>query len=231
MGHSSTMQQIVPNIKVQVPQMLFLKDPDSTPLGKRIVKNAIEQIRLLGFEAFTFKKLGLCIGSPESTIYRYFENKHKLLLYLTNWYWSWLEYKLILATINVSDPQQRLSNAIKVVTQPVTQDSDFSHINETLLHSIVISESTKAYLTKEIKEENSLGCFGAYKRLVNQISEIIIEINPDFLHPHTLVSTIIEGTHLQSYFSEHLPSLTDCKKNEGDETEFFTQMAFGLICK
>ena len=35
-------------------------------------------INELGFEAFTFKKLGINIESPESSIYRYFENKHTL---------------------------------------------------------------------------------------------------------------------------------------------------------
>ena len=225
------MQDLLPNINIKVPENLYLKDPDSTSLGRRIVENAIEQIHMLGFEAFTFKKLGICIGSPESTVYRYFENKHKLLLYMVNWYWSWLEYRVLFATTNISEPKEKLIKAIQVVTETVTQDSDFSHINETLLHRIVICESTKAFLTKDIERENDQGCFSAYKRLVNHISANVLEINPDFSHPNTLVSTIIEGSHMQSYFSEHLPSITDCSENKGDVTRFFTQMAFALICK
>lgn len=35
-----------------------------------------------GYEAFTFKKLAEDIGTTEAGIYRYFENKYKLLVYL-----------------------------------------------------------------------------------------------------------------------------------------------------
>ncbi len=223
------MHNLPGNIRIQIPEELYLKDPDSTELGKRIIQYSIEMIHELGFEAFTFRKLGNKIGSPESTIYRYFENKHKLLVYLINWYWSWLEYKLVFSTANLRGAQKRLKSAIKVITEEVNQDSNFFHINESLLHQIVISESTKAFLTKEIDEENKLGYFRAYKRLCHRISEMVLEIEPKFPHPHTLVSTIIEGSHLQKYFSVHLPSLTDCGKNNNNETKFFTQMAFSLL--
>jgi AcrR family transcriptional regulator len=223
------MHRLVGNLNVQIPEQLFLKDPNSTELGRRIVQNSIELVHEIGFDAFTFKKLGLRIGSPESTIYRYFENKHKLLVYLINWYWGWLEYRLVFATVNVEDPKERLEKSIRVVTEQVTEDSDFLHINEILLHQIVLAESTKAYLTKEIDEENKQGYFKAYRRLINRITETVLEIKPTFEHPHTLVSTIIEGAHVQSYFSMHLPALTDCAKNKGHETEFFTQMAASLL--
>ena len=36
-------------------------------------------IDALGFEDFTFKKLGQEIGSNESSVYRYFDSKHKLI--------------------------------------------------------------------------------------------------------------------------------------------------------
>ncbi len=223
------MHGLLGSLKIQIPAQLYLKDPDSTELGRRMVQHGIELIHEIGFDAFTFKKLGVRIGSPESTVYRYFENKHMLLVYLINWYWSWQEYRLVFATVNLEDPKARLAKAIKVVTEQVNQDSNFTHINETLLHQIVISESTKAFLTKEVDEENKLGYFRAYKRLINRISETVVEIEPNFKHPHTMVTTILEGAHLQSYFSVHLPSLTDCSQNSGDETEFFTQMAFSLL--
>jgi hypothetical protein len=50
-----------------------LKDPRQTELGKSIVKNGIYMIAELGFEEMNFKKLGKAIGSPEASIYRYFE--------------------------------------------------------------------------------------------------------------------------------------------------------------
>ena len=80
-----------------------------------IVHSIIVLIDSLGFEEFTFKKLGLEIGYPESTVHRYFENKHKILLYLTMWYWSWLEYRLVFSTINIYSPEERLDTAIKLL--------------------------------------------------------------------------------------------------------------------
>ncbi len=78
-------------LKFKVTEKLYLKDPEKSELGKSIVKNAIELIFEIGFEHFTFKKLATKIGSTEATIYRYFSSKHKLLTYILNWYWSYLE--------------------------------------------------------------------------------------------------------------------------------------------
>jgi len=74
------------NIKINVSSELYIKNPDSSELGQRIISDSIHLIDELGFESFTFKKLSNKISSPESSIYRYFENKHTLLLYLVNWY-------------------------------------------------------------------------------------------------------------------------------------------------
>ena len=45
---------------------LYTKNPESSVLGQKIVSKSIEMIDALGFEDFTFKKLGLEIGSNES---------------------------------------------------------------------------------------------------------------------------------------------------------------------
>ena len=77
------MQDLLANIKIQVNPKTYVKDPETSDLGKKIIKNSILLIDEIGFEEFTFKKLGEKIGSNESSIYRYFENKHKLLVYLS----------------------------------------------------------------------------------------------------------------------------------------------------
>ncbi|MFT5777237.1 MAG: AcrR family transcriptional regulator, partial [Crocinitomicaceae bacterium] len=66
-------------VHINVSDELFVRNPDSTELGRKIITNSISLINELGFELFTFKKLGERIGSPESSIYRYFESKHTLL--------------------------------------------------------------------------------------------------------------------------------------------------------
>ena len=139
--------------------MFFLKDPDSSELGKRIVEHSILLIDEIGFEGFTFKKLGERIGSNESSIYRYFENKHKLLVYLTSWYWGWLEYQLVFATNSIADPQEKLKQAIAIVTKTTVEDHSYRHINEVLLNKIVVNESSKSFLTKEVDEREQTRLF------------------------------------------------------------------------
>lgn len=222
------MQQLLLNLKISVPEKLYVKDPESSILGKRIVKNSIILIDQLGFEEFTFKKLGNHIGSNESSIYRYFENKHKLLLYLTNWYWGWTEYRLVFSTAALNDPKQKLQQALEVVTQVVKEDSNFSHINEVLLSKIIISEYSKSYLTKEVDSENKEGYFLIYKRLVIRLREILHDVNPSYPYPASLASTVLEGTLHQHFLKEHFTSITDC----GDTispTDYFTHLVHNTL--
>ncbi len=216
-------------LKIKINENIYLKDPETSELGLRIVTKSIDMIDGLGFECFTFRKLGVEIGSNEASIYRYFENKHKLLLYLTNWYWSWMDYRLMIGLANIASPKERLHIAIKMLTEEVSEDSNFSHINEVKLHRIVINESAKAYLTKEVDQENKVGAFRGYKKLVANISDIILEINASYKYSHMLVSTIVEGAHLQRFFADHLPNLTDVVKGEDAITEFYTELVFKAI--
>ena len=97
----------VPLVQIQIDERFFTKDPCGSGLGKKIIEHSIELIDTLGFEAFTFAKLAEKIGCTEASIYRYFENKHKLLVYHLTWYWRWLEYRLMLATTNNELPRSR----------------------------------------------------------------------------------------------------------------------------
>ena len=96
------------------------------------------------------------------------------------------------------------------------------------LHSIVINESPKAYLTKEVDEDNKEGAFLSYKRFCRQIASIIKEINPDYPYPTSLISTAVEAAHHQNFFSEHLPSLTEVDNGNKEEINAFLK---GLIFK
>ena len=75
------------SLSFRVNEKIYVRDPEGTELGRQMVKRAIDLIYDLGFEAFTFKKLALQMNTTEATIYRYFENKHRLLLYIISWYW------------------------------------------------------------------------------------------------------------------------------------------------
>ena len=64
------------NIRISLNPGLYLKDPQESDLGRRIIKHSILLLEELGFEQFNFKKLAEAMGSTEASIYRYFENKH-----------------------------------------------------------------------------------------------------------------------------------------------------------
>ncbi|NAS29530.1 TetR family transcriptional regulator [Flavobacteriaceae bacterium R38] len=224
------MHRILSELKIKVNEKIYLKDPESSDLGKKVIENSISMIYELGFENFTFKKLGEKIGSNESSIYRYFENKHKLLLYLTSWYWGWVEYKLVFATHSISDPELKLKVALEMVTKTTEKDSTFSHINEVLLNKIIISEYSKSYLTKEVDSENKEGFFAIYKRLINRLSEMVSELNPDYPYAKSLMSTVVEGALHQHFLKEHFNSITDCDASL-TPTSFFTDLVFSTLKK
>ena len=216
-------------IGIKVNDKVFLKDPESSDLGRSILEGGIDLIDEIGFEAFTFRKLAFKIGSTEASVYRYFESKQRLLIYLSCWYWRWLDYKLVLATTNIESAEERLKRAIAVLVRQVEEDSNFSHINEVKLNRIIISESSKAFLNKHVDEENKDGFFRDYKELVQRVSNIIVEINPSYKYPNMLVSTLIEGAHLQRYFGDHLPRLTNVIDGEDAVTDFCSQTVFKVI--
>jgi len=204
------MINLLSNLKISVPDKIYIKDPESSALGKRIIEHSILLIDEIGFDSFTFKKLGQKIGSNESSIYRYFESKHKLLLYLSSWYWAWIEYQLVFATHSVSDPNEKLDKAIEIVTRTIKEDSNFSHINEVVLNRIIINENSKSYLTKEVDVENKEGYFVVYKRLITRLSDMILMINSKYSYASSLASTIVESSLHQHFLKEHFQSMTNC---------------------
>lgn len=205
-------------LRIKMNEALFLRNPESSELGKNILKHGVQLIHKAGFEAFTFKKLAEEIGTTEASIYRYFENKHKLLVYLTAWYWGWLEFQISFHTNNLKDPTVKLKRVIKLLAAAVEDDEQTDYLNESLLHQIIIAEGSKAYLTKQVSEDNKQHFFKPYKDLCAVIGTIILECNPKYKYPKSLASTIIEMAHFQNFFMNNLPSLTDFGKTK-EETE------------
>lgn len=203
-------------LQIKMNEKLFVKNPEATELGKKIILHSVQLIHEDGFEAFTFKKLAKAIGTTEAGIYRYFENKHRLLMYITAWYWSWLEYQVTFHTNNISDPVVKLKKTIALLATPIDDNVTTSYVNEKMLHQIIISDGSKAYLTKKVSEDNKDHLFKPYKDLCAKIGDIILECKPDYRYPKSLSSTIIEMAHLQNFFMNHLPSLTDFGKEKND---------------
>ena len=224
------MNEILPSFKFIIPDKIYIKDPETSELGKKIIENSILLIDEIGFDTFTFKKLGIKISSNESSIYRYFESKHHILVYLFVWYWAWREYHLIFETHNVLNSEEKLKKALTLISRPSKYDSNFSHINEVILNKIMISENSKVYLTKMVDSENKEGYFSAYKRVIYRLRDIILEVNPNYIFASSLASTIIEGSLHQHYLKEHFKTITDCcTEKDLTPSDFFIDLTFTTL--
>ncbi|MCB0474999.1 MAG: TetR/AcrR family transcriptional regulator [Flavobacteriaceae bacterium] len=217
------MDNLLSNFKIEVPDGIYLKDPHTSELGKRIIEQSIKLISSEGFECFNFKKLGHQIGSNESSVYRYFESKHHLLMYLTSWYWVWMEYQLVLETYALKNVEERLKKGVEIITRIPDNDSNFEHIDENLLNQIIINESSKSYLTSNVDSENQEGLFKPYKQIVKRFAEIISTYNPDYKYPLSLSNAIIEGALQQHFFRQHFKTITNCD-NKTSVTVFYTDL-------
>lgn len=196
-----------------VSQTLYLRDPLGSPLGRKILSESIRLIDTLGFEHFTFKKLADAIGSTEASVYRYFENKHRLLLYLIDWYWLWLDYRFNIVTHNLNDPSDRLHACLRVLLSEELPDVYSEDLDPMALKRLVVAEFEKTYLTKQVDQDNNEGFFLPYKTVCKKLAAIIREINPRFPFPLTLINTVLLSANHQLFYAEHLPSLTDIKFN------------------
>ncbi|WP_264560389.1 TetR/AcrR family transcriptional regulator [Flavobacterium sp. N2270] len=208
------MQNLLSNLKITINDKLYVKDPETSELGRKILKNSIVLIDEIGFEAFTFKKLGEKINSNESSIYRYFENKHKLLIYLSSWYWSWIEYNLVFATHNILNPLDKLSICIKIITQNIIDDKNTPHIDESILNRIIISDFSKTLLTKDVDTENKEGFFLVYKRVINRLMDMITEVNPEYPYAKSLASSVVQGSLHQHYLKDHFKTITNLSEKD-----------------
>lgn len=220
-------------LQIQMNEALYLRNPESSALGQNILKYSVQLIHTEGFEAFTFKKLAEEIGSTEAGVYRYFENKHKLLVYLTSWYWGWLEFQISYRTNNIKNPEVRLKKVIQLLATVVEDDEQTGYIDESLLYQIIIAEGSKAYLTKQVEEDNRQQFFKPYKDLCAVVGHMISACNPKYRYPKSLASTIIEMAHFQNFFMKNLPSLTDFgkAKTESSIVAYLNDLVFTCLKK
>jgi len=217
--------------KLKINEKAFIKDPVESELGRKIIQNSLILIHSLGFESFTFKKLATEINSTEASIYRYFENKHRLLIYIFDWYWCWQEYRIRIHTNNILNPELVLKRTINLLASPIEEEVTSCHENEKLLFEIIMSEGAKSYLTKQVKVHNEAKLFRSYKELCALVAGFIRDYNHSYKYPFSLSSTIIEMSHSQNFYMQYLPSLTDfgVTKNEKEIATFLEGLVFAVL--
>lgn len=219
-------------IRFQINEQLFLRDPQDSKLGRNILNQGILLLDELGLEEFTFRKLATQIQSTEASIYRYFENKHLFLTYILCWYWERVRYRIAISTKNIDHPEEKLRIALHTLVDSTREDRAVEYIDESVLFRIILTEGTKAYHSKLVDEENKKGFFLVYKALAADLAAIIKTIRPDFSYPLALSSTLLEMASFHIYASEHLPSLTEVRTSDNDLTQvkkLLEHFAFGLL--
>ena len=219
------------DFKVKMNEKLYLRDPEGTDVGKQIIKTSVTMISQIGYEQFTFKKLAAEIGSTEATVYRYFENKHKLLIYIIDWYWAFIEFQVIFQLNNITSAAEKIKKLIDILVWEDNAETVFSELDQQSLFYIAIAEGSKTYLSKEVDNHNKDFLFKPYKDLCGRIALLFKEYNPKFKFPASLASTLVETAHMQYFFMHHLPRLGDySKKKSPKEIEAFLELLiFGVL--
>lgn len=219
-------------MRVKINESLYLRDPEQTELGQKIVRQAISMIDEIGFEDFTFKKLAAQINTTEAGVYRYFENKHRLLIYIVTWYWNLLEYRVVFHLNNMTDPEKKIRKVIELLSGDM-EDGLVSDMDHRALFRISIAESNKTYLNKAVTANNQALMFKPYKDLCARIAALITEFNAAYPFPRSLSSSLLEVSHFQHFFMNHLPSLTDfgVEKDEAKLRSFLETLVFSNIKK
>ena len=139
---------MLPTLRPDLNEHLYLRDPQATALGRRLLTESVRLLDKIGFGAFTFKRLTLALRSKETSLYRYFENEHRLLTYLVSWHWTWIRFRVSFAMTNVAAPRQRLHLALVTIHAPTFAPPATLDLNEEALYRVVMAEASKAYLPK-----------------------------------------------------------------------------------
>lgn len=197
------------NITINVNEGIYLRDPLETTLGKKIIKYAIILIDEVGFEDFNFKKLAIAMESTEASVYRYFENKYKLLAYLVAWYWDYMHFMIIMDTRNIKDARIKLQIMISTLVNALDNTTAPDYIDQTKLHSLVIENASKVYHNKNVDNLKKEGFYNNLRKLVDTMADIIGEVNPEFAYPKALATNIVELSLNNEYYMLHLTHLTD----------------------
>lgn len=220
---------MIDSIILKQPEGTYLKDPQGSDLGIKIIKESIELMEEIGIEDFTFKKLSVRIESTEASVYRYFESKHQLLLYLYSWYWGWKMVEIDRATHFISTDFDKLITAMNLLIQQENKAAFAFSFSYEKLRNLIEKEGIKSFLTKKVDDENQIGAFDNYKKLVALLSSWVVATKKDFQFPNMLITTIIEGAHLQHFFGNHLKRLTNHSDTNDNVAEFYKELVQSLL--
>lgn len=209
-------------ISIAVSPETYLRNPLQTELGRNIIKHGIDLLSEKGFQCFNFKHLACEMKSTEASVYRYFENKQMLLVYLTSWYWEYMDYLIMLNSRNIEDPKKRLKIAIRTIVNVASQEHPVDYIDLKKLHRIVVEQSTKVTHSKKLMNCNKSSLFSNFENLNNNLSEMITSCDPEFKYPSAMATNLLKMATDHTYYAEHICSVTEitnCRNTKYEQIE------------
>ncbi len=196
------MKQLTQNLELHFPNCLYLKNPKGSEIGESIVEMGAHFLGNFGLEELTFKKLAIEVGCTEATIYRYFNNKQQLLLYILNIYWSWQEYVIVFNCQNIENAEIKLKRVISALAKP-----EFEFLaNRTFANNVLltaINEGVKAHYTIHIQNEMDHGKTIGYQRLISRIAEYIEEYNKLYPYSNSMAICLADSALQQLFIQSH----------------------------
>jgi AcrR family transcriptional regulator len=196
-------------IKLKIHDSLFLKDPERTELGQKILTASIDLLYTIGFEHITFRKIAKSIGSTEASVYRYFENKTQLLAYLLSWYLNWLEYRIDQNHNQSNTPLQQLTDAIRIITSQIEDDPQFGHISESKLMEIMIHEGNKVLFGRIKDQKKYFGVLLSFHSLLERFEQMTLAVNPNYRSPKNLSNMILLTANNLQFFRYNISPYTE----------------------
>jgi hypothetical protein len=136
---------------------------------------------------------------------------------------------MVLSSINIADPVEKLRNTIDTICNPLQTEIDHEYFTLQPLHEIIVEESLKAFLTKNVDMENENGLFSNYKRINDRLINNIKQINPDYQYANSLASVIINSSNHQRFLALHFPKLTDIRPDGGNLSDFIFKLVLNTI--
>lgn len=203
------MDQIL-NIQVKVDKRLYVNDPFNSDLGRKIIAEGTVQLNQIGVEKFTFRKLAKKTSCTEAAVYRYFENKYKLLNYIISWYYGWLEYHIVFTVNQKEEPSEKIDKLIELLTEPVETDPNVKDISNKDVHELVIRENIKVIHTVITDEElDKQGYSFAFNNIINRIQSLLEQLSCDPKTSRSLASFIFFQSQQMSFLSRHRKTLVN----------------------
>lgn len=184
------------SFRMSLGEEFYLRNPQDTELGRRIVETSLAMIVKDGFIPFSIKKLAVSIKTTEASVYRYFSNKECILLYCIGMFWAETEFRIKFQTNNMNNPKDRLSAIIDILTDEhgaAEQEFETSHF--TLLRNLACLNNSLIFILMEVQKQHQITkaalmpiIKSVYGSINDSVSQLVSDKSKAFMLTETIIS-------------------------------------------